>query len=512
MGLRSRRSDRDGVFSGNEPDRAIIDIGSNTVRMVLYGGSLRAPMTLFNEKVTARLGRDIATRGELAPEAIELAMRALRRYALLLNDLGVTDIECVATAAAREASNGPAFLDEIRAIGLDPQLLSGTEEARISAMGVLGAFPGAQGIVADVGGGSLELVVIGEGETGRSVSLPLGTLRLSQLRASNHGDLAKAIDTMLDDAGWSAKDQKQERRPLYLVGGTWRSMAVYAMQARDYPLTDPHGFSLSYDDAKALAKTMTDSEPDDLSDMARITSMRASSLPDAGVLLTCLLQRLRPSQIVFSSWGLREGVLFDRLEPYARMQDPLLAGIAVFGDMRGAPPTMATRVAGWYAGAVPAGRYGSERLRLVATTLALASMQIEPNLRVPHAIEWALAKRWIGIEAHDRGMLAAAIAANANEYDLPDGVRSLASEEALEQAVCWGLAVRLCRRLGGRSRRSLDNSELRRDGDHLVLSLEESHADLYGASNKKDLRLLADRLDLTWEVEIVGENMPSVAT
>ncbi len=502
MGAIGRRGDRDGVFSGTEADRAIIDIGSNTVRMVLYGGAPRAPLTLYNEKVTARLGRDIATTGALADDAMTMALRALRRYALLLGDLGITDIECVATAAMREATNGAAFLREIEELGLAPRLLPGREEARISAMGVLGAFPGASGIVADVGGGSLELVTIGGDDSAKkSDSLPLGTLRLPQLRDDNDGDLAGGADALLAAAGWG---DDVGGDTLYLVGGTWRAMAVFAMQARDYPLTDPHGFMLDYDAAKSLAKRMMASEPDDLSDMARISSMRAASLPDAGILLKTMLKRLRPERVVFSSWGLREGLLFDRLEDYVRAQDPLLAGVGMFGDMRGAPPILATRMAAWYAGVVPASRDGSERLRLAATTLALASMQIEPNLRVDHAIEWALAKRWIGVDAGERAMLAAAIAANSKGYDLPAGIAELVGGGGLEQAVCWGLAVRLCRRIGGRSLRSLEVSRLRRDGDALVLTLDDSHAALFGASNEKDLDLLADRLGLTAQVVIAA--------
>ena len=182
MTLRARRPDREGIFSGDRAQRAIIDIGSNTVRLVVYGGSPRAPTVLYNEKVAARLGREMAETGAMPADSIELAMRGLKRFALLLDDLGIEDVETVATAATREASNGPEFIAAIEELGLSPRVISGEEEACLSAHGVLGAFPGAKGVVADLGGGSLELVHIADNRTGDPVSLPLGTLRLPALR------------------------------------------------------------------------------------------------------------------------------------------------------------------------------------------------------------------------------------------------------------------------------------------------------------------------------------------
>ncbi|MEL6738710.1 MAG: Ppx/GppA family phosphatase, partial [Pseudomonadota bacterium] len=187
MSFKRRRGERDGALSGNTASRAIIDIGSNTVRLVVYGGSVRAPTVLLNEKVTAKLGRDIAWNGTLADEAIAIALRGLERFVLLLEDLGVTDVETVATAAVRDASNGDAFVESLAAMGLSPRILSGEEEATLSAHGVAGAFPGALGIVADLGGGSLELVNLESGAVSDPVSLPLGALRLPDYRERAEG-------------------------------------------------------------------------------------------------------------------------------------------------------------------------------------------------------------------------------------------------------------------------------------------------------------------------------------
>ncbi|MXO90962.1 Ppx/GppA family phosphatase [Pontixanthobacter aquaemixtae] len=492
MAVAGRTPDRQGTFSGNRVERAIIDIGSNTVRLVVYGGSPRAPMTLFNEKVAAQLGREIAQTGRLADEAVDLAMRGLERYALLLRELKVQTVDVVATAAVRDASNGPDFVKAVDALGFAVRILPGEDEARISAMGILGAFPGAQGVVADLGGGSLELVLVGEEEVGKGTSLPLGTLRLPEHCGATPAETIDKLTALLSPAGWV----EHVDGALYLVGGTWRAMAVVAMEARNYPLTDPHGFELPLDEAHSLAQMVAQADPAKLNASPRISSMRSENLPIAGLLLSSLLSLSQPEKVVFSSWGLREGVLFDELEPYARERDPLLAGVGEFAHSRGCPPTLATRVAGWTVGAVPASSQGSERLRLSATMLALSSMQIEPNLRMEIAMDWALHKRWIAVDAAGRAMMAAAVSANGNHCEMPDSLYRLASEEKIEEAISWGLAIRLCRRLGARSNATFNVSDLRVDESRLVLSIEKSHRALFGIPSEKDMTLLADRLGL----------------
>lgn len=506
MSYAKRRGDRQGAIAGSQPERAIIDIGSNTVRLVVYGGTMRAPTVLLNEKVTAKLGREIAATGRLADEAMALALRGLKRFALLLADLGINDIETVATAAVRDAANGPEFVEQLRAIGLNPRVISGEEEALLSAHGVIGAFPDARGIVADLGGGSLELVRVAGGTTDNASTLPLGTLRLPDHRKGGRAEMAKSLDRAIRKAEWDlAANPPSDNGTLYLVGGTWRAMAVFAMAAKGYPLSDPHGFELAATDATELAASLAASESEVIKGRERISSMRAEKLPDAAVLLQALMVRLNPERVVFSSWGLREGLLYDRLPAHSRAQDPLLAGVAVFSSNRGSPPTLATRMAAWTLDAAPAREHGSERLRLAATMLALAAMQIEPNIRLPQAINWALHKRWVGIDGKGRAMLAAAIAANGNQLNLPSEVRALASPEALEEAVRWGLALRLARRLGGQSRRSLEVSKLGISEGELVLTLAESHAALFGQPTEKDMKLLAGRLGLGWRVDVVPE-------
>ena len=503
MSAAKRRGDREGTFAGNTPGRAIIDIGSNTVRMVIYGGTMRAPTVLLNEKVTAKLGRDIARKGMLAEEAIELAMRGLRRFALLLRDLEVEDVETVATAAVREASNGSKFIAQLKKLGFKPKIITGEEEACLSANGVMGAFPGARGTVADLGGGSLELIRLTSKGPKDAVSLPLGTLRLPDFRGESRGAMRKAIERALKKGA----PEIAKGAPLYLVGGTLRTMAVYAMQEERNPLSDPHGFELSPDEAKRfLGKALAKETMETLRARDRISTMRAEKLPDASVLAEAMLSRFEPSRIIFSSWGLREGLLYSSLPDHSKSRDPLLAGVSVFAAQRGAPATLASRIAAWTVDAAPSLNHGSERLRMASIMLALASMQIEPNIRLPQATDWALHKRWIALSSKERAMIAAAIEANGNALNLSDGVMGLACKEALDEAVCWGLAVRLARRLGASSRRSLQESRLTLQDGVLTLKLADSQGALFGFSTEKDMKLLAGHLGRDWKVEVVSDD------
>lgn len=498
---RKKKSDR-GRIGGVDPLGAIIDIGSNTVRLVIYGGPPRAPTVLFNEKVSARLGRDLDENGRLADESIDLAMGGLERFALILSDLGVAMVDTVATAAVRDAANGSEFLARVRSLGLEPRLLSGLDEAAISADGVLGAFPSARGIVADLGGGSLELVPVAEGKAAEGCSLPAGTLRLQRLGG---GDKAKLRDRLKKMVAKDGPAMIGETGDLYLVGGTWRAVAAFAQGRGPGRLTDPHGFMLSREEAADLAKTLAKSDPEAIRAVERVPSSRVEALPDAGQLLHVLLKHYDPVRIFVSAWGLREGLMMRRLDAYQLAQDPLLAGAIDFAGSRGASPMQATRIAGWTVGTVASTREGAERLRLAAILLGMAAMQTEPNLRVGQGVDWALHKRWIAISPEGRAMIAAAICANSNELDLPDTLTALAPREALDEAITWGLGLRLARRLGAGSARSFDATRLTREEDRLVLTIAKSHAALFGQPTERDLALLAGHLGLEPKVRIKGE-------
>lgn len=486
-----------------KPDRAVIDIGSNTVRLVVYSGPLRAPETFHNEKVAARLGRDLADSGAIPDKAATVALDALRRFRALVVDLGVRQLDVVATAAVRDSTNGAAFLDRVRGIGLDARLLSGAEEARASATGVIAAFPDARGVAADLGGGSLELVSIEHGEDRHGESLPVGTLRLGALRGEGPAAFKRVVHNALAKAGWAA----EHPGPLYMVGGTWRAFAKYAMLRLGHPLSDPHGLHLPAEEADRIARKLVRTDPEKLRAMTSISGLRAAALPDAASLLRVMLTELAPSKLVFSAWGLREGLLYQQLPALARQQDPLLAGMAHFTAPRGGSISRAAMIAGWTAAVANGDGATSERLRLAATLLALAAARLEPNIRTRHALDWALEKRWIGLDMPGRARIAAALIGACDRPALPSELLSLADEKLLHEALGWGLAIRLCRRIGGGSRMSIASSALTVEGSKAVLSFDRSGTDLLGDTVRGDLENLAGWLGLGAEVR-VDEKLP----
>jgi exopolyphosphatase/guanosine-5'-triphosphate,3'-diphosphate pyrophosphatase len=468
-------------------ERAIIDIGSNTVRLVIYGGPLRTPLVLHNEKVTAKLGKSVAENGKLGNKASAAALSALGRYAKLLELRRVEDVMTVATAAVRDAENGSTFLANVAKLGLEPRLLSGEEEAIAGALGVAAAFPGARGAVADLGGGSLELTALENGRAHHGTSLPLGSLRLPALREGGTAKFGRRIHSIVAKAPLP----DSSGLPLYAVGGSCRALAQLLMRKLHWPLDDPHGFELSGRAAllsfRSIARGQLGSNTQGLS------STRLAAMPDAAALMASVVRELQPSAVVFSSWGLREGLLHRSLDEQTRAQDPLLAGAGAFAKSMGVCPQLAATVAGWTA-SVRTAQAPPERLRLAATLLGLASMQIEPNLRPQHCVDWALRKRWVGVDVAGRAIIAMTLLANTGRTEVPEALVALAPPTAFQAATVWGLGLRLCRKLTGLALEALTDSSLGQDASILRLNLGAEAVPLFSDAIEKDLRLLSSAL------------------
>ena len=484
-------------ISHTSEKRAIIDIGSNTVRLVVYNGPPRAPVVVLNEKVNARLGKDLGKTGLIGEKSMRTALSALERFAALLRLMQVSDIECVATAASRDAANGPQFLEAVRGFGLFPRLLSGEEEARASATGVIAAFPGARGIAADLGGGSLELVEIDGDVCAGGVTLPFGTLRLPDMRAEGLRKFAATVRAGLKERGW----RRGGGVPLYIVGGSWRALALQAMRVLDWPVDDPHGFALTAEEALRLSREFAKGRLDDPD--PRISTSRLATLPDAAALLVQLIEEIGPSSLVFSSWGLREGLLHMQLPAHIQRESPMLASVAAFARTGRVSLDDAMRVTAWTAPACPED-VGDADLRRASTLLALAAMRTEPNLRTEEALTWALRKRWIGLDVRGRAMMAMTVLANSGVTEVPPLFSRLAEKSDLDRAIGWGLAVRLCRRLTGCTEPGQAETALTIHQGTLLLTLKGAASPLYNAAIAKDVKALADWLGLRCRVEAKG--------
>lgn len=285
--------------------QAIIDIGSNSIRLVVFGGDPRAPTVLYDDKVQAQLGRGVVANGKLDRRAMALALSTLKRFAALLRLIPLKAVHVVATAAVRDAANGPEFLGQVRALGLPAELLAGEDEAAASAWGVIGAHPGAVGLAADLGGGSLELARIGSERVHECASFRLGVMPVGAIRAQGRGRLRKTLKELLAPLDWSGAARGNQ---LYLVGGSWRALERLYMHltgaAEGSPIPAP--------EARALKAVTRELGTRRLANVPGISSARAAQLADASALLAALIGETEPASVIVSHTGLREGLLLQR--------------------------------------------------------------------------------------------------------------------------------------------------------------------------------------------------------
>lgn len=473
---------------------AIVDIGSNSVRLVVYAGARRNPSIIYNEKVMAGLGRDLDRDGRLSEEAMTRAIAALDRFATLTDAMNAEAVICVATAAVRDARNGAEFAERVTDIGFDLEILTGDQEAEIAALGVLSAIPGAEGVVGDLGGGSLELARIAGGAVHQRISLPLGVLRIGAARERAPTKLTAHISTALDKAKWLGGKGCGR---LYMVGGSWRAIARLDMYLRDYPLGLLHQYRMTPERLGDLAETLAGYSRDHLRSIPMLPGSRVDFLDDALLLLSETVRHMGASEIVISAYGLREGLLYRHLAAEERVADPLIAASRVhgrrlsrFGNDGDAmyhflAPLFAEDPAEW------------QRLLHMACHLADSAWQASPDFRAERALEIALHGNWVGIDARGRLMVGQALYTSHGGGALPEtDSPELLDEAAAGRAMQWGLAIRLAMRLGGGTDRGYEGGSLGVEKGALVLRLDTADRALLGEGVDKRLAKLAASLGL----------------
>ena len=472
---------------------AIVDIGSNSVRLVVYSGAQRVPSPIFNEKVMAGLGAGLTETGKLSDSSQERALEALRRYRLLTAHMGVGRTRVVATAAVRDARNGPQFVERIEQIGFDCEVLSSEAEARLAGEGVLSAVPGADGIVGDLGGGSLELVDVRDGAVGTAISLPLGVLRID-CDADGEKKALKILRSSFEHSGLAEISAK---RPFYMVGGSWRALARIDMMATDFPLPIKHQYSMAPERAAEIRKIVESADP-----KARkvIAKERLATSPMAAMLLSQLVDELRPSELILSSFGIREGLLFSMLSESERAQDPLIEAARDAGGAErrfGEHGDLLDRWIGPLFDDEPAMR----RIRFASCLLADVAWQANPDFRADRGVEMALHGNWVGVDAAGRVMMAQALSSSFGRDKLPsESLAQLCPQKKLERARHWGLAMRLGQRLCGGVGAALEGTSLGIKGNSVTLSVRSEQSALVGEAVRRRLTRLADALGRTASV------------
>jgi len=489
---------------GAPRDVAAIDIGSNSVRLVLYRLEGRAIWTVFNEKVLAGLGRDLASTGRLSVEGAAQALTALKRFAAVIEGVQPAHTFVAATAAVREAADGRDFCDRVAAeTGLRIRVLSGEEEARYAALGVLAGIPHADGVVGDLGGSSLELVRLTAGEVGRGATLPLGPFALADERGFDADRQRQTIADRLKTAG----DFKADT--LYAVGGAWRTLAQVHMGASDYPLRIVHQYTMDAAEVLDTARLIARASKTALEKWPGLSKKRAATLPHAALVLEGLIERLGLKRIVLSAWGVREGLLYEALEPDIAAADPLLAGSSALGARQGISPTLPGALNGWIAPLLAAlppvfDRERDAILADAACRLADLGARLHPDHRVELAFDQVLRAPVPGQTHAERAFLAVAVNARyggSAATPEPATVARLLSEEQRQGARALGLAIRLACDLSGRSPQLLVNARAGVKDGALVLTASAGYADvLLGEQTRRRGKALAEAMGLKLDI------------
>jgi exopolyphosphatase/guanosine-5'-triphosphate,3'-diphosphate pyrophosphatase len=476
---------------------AVVDIGSNSIRLVVYGGAERGAPVLFNEKVLCGLGRGLAASGRLNPDGVAMARKNLVRFTRLARAMGVARVDLIATAAVREAADGAAFAAEVEGqCGLPVQVLSGADEARLSALGVIAGFRAPSGLMGDLGGGSLELVEIRAGEVGRSVTLPLGPLRLIDGFGDNLAAMRREIDRHLATVDWLAAPGAGPRQ-FYAVGGAWRNLARIHIEQRAYPLHVIHGYRMRRAEVEDLARVITRLGHRSLARIEGVTPQRLETLPAGALALSRLVGAARCTEAVFSVCGLREGYAFDQLPPAEQARDPLLALCAEMGRREARFDDVGEELMAWTGPLFPGEDEDRRRLRHAACHLADIAWRYHPDYRAGQALLRILHYPLTGVDHAERVFLAYAVfvryGGGAQAKEARRHLALLTHEEA-ERARVLGLALRLAYRVSGATRAVLARSALSYDGGELVLTLPDDGSSPGGEAVERRFAALADAL------------------
>lgn len=494
---------------------AVIDIGSNSVRLVVYEGATRSPTPLFNEKVLCGLGRSLATTGQLSEESVARALRALRRFRAIAGQIGANGVHAIATAAAREAENGKDFIEQAEAI-LDTKIdvLTGKREAQLAASGVISGMHEVDGVAADLGGGSLEIINIKSQKFAGGVTLPLGSLRLLDLSKGDYVKAAKFVDSHLDGVDWL---KKGKGRPFYAVGGTWRAFARLHMAQTRYPLSVMHGYRISVDEALKFSHLLDHLSPSSLEGIEEVSKARRETVPFGAVVMERLIRRIRPSELVLSLFGVREGLFYKLLPEAEKGRDPLLAACEDLAVLRSRSPEHARELGAWsdvlFESPGPKESDQERRLRHAACLLSDIGWRTHSDHRAEHSLKTIAHGAFAGVDHPGRAFLALTVNfrhIGLVKDDMIPPIKELVDERTLKRARIVGAAVRAGHMLSASMPGVVSHTPVSYDGDKLVLHIPERFAMLAGERLERRFHVLANELDRTPEIRI-GEDAARLA-
>ncbi len=508
-GVETTPEEAPGRLFGDGP-LAVIDIGSNSVRLVVYERLTRSPTPMFNEKALCGLARGVSTKGRLDDEAIAQALSAIRRFCVLMERMGVQSVFVFATAAVRDASNGPDFIAEVeRLSGASVALLSGAEEAYLSALGVVSGIDSPDGVAGDLGGGSLEIVDIKGCDIGSGETHPLGGLRLEE---SSGKAMSKAEQIVAKALEKSPVLKGGKGRTFYAIGGTWRSLARLHMSQKGYPLHVMHEYAIRADEAAEFCKMVSRRDIGSIDSIESVSKNRRPLLPYGAAVLGEIISVMKPTEIVMSALGVREGHLYDLLTPEQKREDPLLSACRELAFLGSRSPAHAEELGGWtdmvFEAVGLAETDGERRLRHAACFLADLGWRAHPDYRGEQSLNIIAHGAFIGIDHPGRAFLALTTYYRHQGLGVEPptaGYRELASPRLIERARTLGAALRVAFMLSGAMPGVLARTHMeRRNGKTLTLILPGALEALAGDRVMRRLNQLGKLAGLDPAVVIEG--------
>ncbi|WP_035715579.1 exopolyphosphatase [Azorhizobium doebereinerae] len=476
---------------------AVIDIGSNSVRLVVYEAVTRAPVPLFNEKALCGLGRDVLSTGRLAEDAVQRAFSALRRFRGLCDAMGVGQVYALATAAARDARNGPDFIAACEAIcGTPIEILSGRREAELAAYGIISGVYAPDGVVGDLGGGSLELVDVRGDDVGAGITLPIGGLALQDRSAKSLNKADKIVREAMRDA---AVLPAMAGRTFYAVGGTWRALARLHMFQRGYPLHVMHGYRLPAKEVVDFTRIVHRAESEALAHIEAVSNARRPLLAYGALVLENVVKAGRPAEVVISALGVREGLLYGLLDADQRAADPLIVAAQEFNILRSRSPRHCEELADWTGGFFASSPVLEEdredmRLRQAACLLSDNAWRAHPDYRGEQSLNVIAHAALVGIDHPGRAFLALAVYyrhMGLGEDEYAPRLLELVSSGMLDRARILGAAMRVAYLLSAAMPGILPRAPLAVEDGTLRLTVPADLASLVNERVHSRLRQLA---------------------
>jgi exopolyphosphatase/guanosine-5'-triphosphate,3'-diphosphate pyrophosphatase len=427
---------------------ATIDIGSNSVRLVVYEGLTRSPTPIFNEKAMCGLGRAVATTRHLDPGAVAKAFGALRRFRTLCDTMRVKELYVVATAAARDAEDGDVFIREAsRICRAEIDVLSGKREAKLSALGVISGFHKPDGVVGDMGGGSLELIDVRNQKAAGGITTPLGGLALQD---TSDQMLRKAEKITRDALAKAEPLERLKERSFYAVGGTWRSLAKLHMTQLGYPLHVMHGYTVPAREMLDFCRLVTRVDTETLVGKEAVSLSRRPLLAYGALVLAEIIRVGKPRHVVISALGVREGLLYSLLDEETRLQDPLIAAARELNILRSRSPRHGEELIVWsdrfMASTGIEETADEKRLRHAACFLADIGWRAHPDYRGEQSLNVIANAAFVGIDHHGRAYMALANFfrhVGLGDEELSPRIREIATTRILDRARILGGLLRV---------------------------------------------------------------------